>query len=75
MPRFDIHDHRHALKQLRDTGSTSLWENRKDMPCPVCGDPFERLFTTSETGTQFPENDGTPFCLLRVEESIHLFRH
>jgi len=36
MPRFDVHDHRHALKQLKDTGATSLWENRKDVACPVC---------------------------------------
>jgi len=75
MSRFDIHDHRHALKQLKDTGSTSLWENRKDISCPVCGAPFERLYTTSETDTQFPENDGSRFCLLCDTESLHLFRH
>jgi len=75
MPQFDIHDHRHALKQLRDTGSTSLWENRKGLACPVCGAPFERLFATNEVKTQFPENDGKRFCLLREAESIQLFRH
>lgn len=75
MSRFDIHDHRHALKQLRDTGSTSLWERRKDVACPVCDVPFERLFTTTEPETQFPENDGARFCLLRDGETIHLFRH
>jgi len=46
MPCFDVHDHRHALKQLKDTGATSLWENRKDVACPVCDAPFDRLFTT-----------------------------
>ena len=75
MPRFDVHDHRHALKQLKDTGSTGLWENRKDVPCPVCEAPFDRLFTTRETGTTFPENDGARFCLLRDDDAIHLFRH
>jgi len=54
MPCFDVHDHRHALKQLKDTGATSLWENRKDVACPVCDAPFDRLFTTRETGTTFP---------------------
>ena len=58
MSRFDVHDHRHALKQLRDTGSTKLWENRKDAECPVCDAPFDRLFTTRETGTTFSESDG-----------------
>ncbi|MDZ5811489.1 flagella cluster protein [Halorubrum sp. AD140] len=75
MPRFDVHDHRHALKQLRDAGTTSLWENRKEIPCPVCDAPFTRLFTTREPRTTFPENDGARFCLLRDEGAIHLFRH
>jgi hypothetical protein len=75
MPRFDVHDHRHALKQLKDTGSTKLWENRKDVRCPVCDAPFVRLFTTRKTATTFPENDGAQFCLLRDDDAIHLFRH
>ncbi|OYR40340.1 MULTISPECIES: flagella cluster protein [unclassified Halorubrum] len=75
MTRFDVHDHRHALKQLKDTGSTRLWKNRKDVPCPVCDAPFDRLFTTREIGTTFPENDGARFCLLRDDHAIHLFRH
>lgn len=75
MPRFDIHDNRHALKQIRDTGSTSLWENKKSVPCPVCDAPFDRLFTTTEAATRFPENDGARFCLLRDGGSVFLFRH
>ncbi len=75
MPTFDVHDHRHALKQLTDTGTTSLWENRKAVACPVCDAPFERLFTTSEPNAEFPENDGSRFCLLRDDDAIHLFRH
>jgi len=75
MPQFDVHDHRHALKQVKDTGSTGLWENRNRIPCPVCDTPFKRLFSTSEVETRFPENDGARFCLLRDDDTIHLFRH
>jgi len=28
---FDIHDHRHRLKQLRDSGDTKLFANRDEM--------------------------------------------
>ncbi|SNR31020.1 DUF7385 family protein [Halorubrum vacuolatum] len=75
MSGFDVHDHRHALKQLRDTGETSLWENRREVPCPACGEPFVRLFTTRRETTRFPENDGARFCLLRDDGAVHLFRH
>lgn len=75
MPGFDVHEHRHALKQLRDAGDTSLWENRKGIPCPVCEDPFDRLFTTVKPATRFPENDGARFCLVREDDALHVFRH
>ncbi|MFC5279016.1 flagella cluster protein [Halorubrum rubrum] len=75
MPEFDVHEHRHALKQLRDAGDTSLWENRKAVACPACGEPFDRLFTTRQSATRFPENDGARFCLVREADAIHVFRH
>ncbi|TKX75097.1 flagella cluster protein [Halorubrum sp. GN11_10-6_MGM] len=75
MPGFDVHDHRHELKQLRDAGATSLWENRAEMACPVCDDVFSRLFVTEQRGTTFPENDGARFCLLRDGDAVYLFRH
>ncbi|MGM0446742.1 MAG: DUF7385 family protein [Methanobacteriota archaeon] len=75
MTGFDVHDHRHELKQLRDAGRTSLWENREGMACPVCDDAFSRLFVTRQTGTTFPENDGARFCLLRDGDAVYLFRH
>lgn len=75
MPEFDVHEHRHALKQLRDTGDTSLWENRKAVACPVCSEPFDRLFSTRKSTARFPENDGARFCLARDGEAVHLFRH
>ena len=75
MSGFDVHEYRHALKQLRDAGETSLWENRGEVACPACGDPFVRLFTTRQEATRFPSNDGSRFCLLRDGDSIHVFRH
>jgi hypothetical protein len=72
---FDVHDHRRHLKQIRDSGDMKLFENREGVACPACGEPFDRLFSTSRTKTTFPENDGSPFCLLRNEEFVHLFRH
>ena len=75
MTGFDVHDHRHELKQLRDSGATSLWENREGMACPVCDDVFSRLFVTRQARTTFPENDGVRFCLLRDGDAVYLFRH
>lgn len=75
MTEFDVHEHRHALKQLRDAGGTSLWENRDSVACPACGEPFDRLFTSRKAATRVPENDGAPFCLVRDDDAVHLFRH
>lgn len=72
---FDIHDHRHELKQLRDSGKTKLFENREGIACPACGDQFTKLFLTRKDTTKFPENDGTRFCILQQEGEVLLFRH
>lgn len=75
MSSFDVHEHRHRLKQLRDGGDTKLFENRDDVACPACGEPFSRLFSTAKATTTFPENDGARFCLVRDDDAVHLFRH
>ncbi|CAI49167.1 uncharacterized protein NP_2152A [Natronomonas pharaonis DSM 2160] len=72
---FDIHANRHRLKQLKDSGDTKLFENRDDVECPACGEPFSRLFSTKQRATSFPKNDGARFCLVRDGEFVHLFRH
>ncbi|TYT62654.1 DUF7385 family protein [Natrialba swarupiae] len=72
---FDIHDHRHRMKLLRDTGGLSIFENRDDVRCPACADPFERLILIERQSTSFPEHTGAPFCLVRRENDIALFRH
>lgn len=72
---FELHEYRHELKQLRDTGDTKLFENRGDVPCPACDRPFERLFVTRKRTTTFPENDGARFCILREDDGVFMFRH
>ena len=75
MSQFDIHAHRHELKQLKDAGATSLWESRGSAVCPVCETPFRRLLKTRVETKEFSPNDGARFCLLRDGETVHLFRH
>lgn len=77
MTPFDVHDHRHRLKQLRDSGETKLFANRDEVACPACGEPFERLFSTRREATCFPDPGSARFCLVVPEddEYAHLFRH
>jgi len=39
---FDIHDHRHQMKQLRESSDTGLYDNRDGVSCPVCAAVFDR---------------------------------
>ncbi len=75
MTGFDLHAERNRLKQLTDDGDTRLFENRDDVPCPACGQPFERVFSTRRESVSFPETDGSRFCLVREPDVVHLFRH
>ena len=72
---FDVHDHRHQLKQLRDTGETAVFENRDELTCPACSKPFARLMIVTGCAITFPPTDGNPFCLLRREDDVVIFRH
>lgn len=72
---FDIHEHRHELKQLRDSGESKLFENRGDVECPVCRTVFRRIFLTTNSAVQFPENDGSRLCVQRQSETLAVFRH
>lgn len=72
---FDVHEHRHELKLLHDTGTTSLWCARGSVRCPACNKPFARLFVTRSETTTIAQNDGSAFCLLHEEAAIKLFRH
>lgn len=72
---FNIHEHRHKLKQLRDSGDTKLFENRGNVECPVCRSVFRRIFVTTNHAVRFPENDGSRFCVQRQPETLAVFRH
>ena len=72
---FDIHDHRHRFKLLRDSGDTAVFENRDGARCPACGEPFDRLLLLRAETISFPDNAGVPFCLVRRADDLALFRH
>ena len=72
---FDIHDHRHRFKLLRDNGDTAVFANRDGVRCPACDEPFERLLFLRAKTISFPDNAGAPFCLVRRADDLALFRH
>ncbi|UPV74774.1 flagella cluster protein [Halorussus limi] len=72
--RFDVHDHRHALKLHKDSGQTQLWENKKALDCPACGDPFAELLISEKRHNSFNRPDGR-FCAVREEDRLLVFTH
>lgn len=72
---FEIAAHRHQLKQLRDTGTATVYAGRDELPCPVCDRPFRRLFATTEMAVSFPDSGGDRFCVAVTETRLLLFRH
>jgi hypothetical protein len=73
--RIDFEAVRHRLKLLRDTGKTELFENRDDVPCPVCGEPFDEVLATAERSRQLAPNEPLDVCLVREPERMILFTH
>lgn len=72
---FDVHDHRHQLKQIQDSGETAVFENRDGLTCPACAQEFERLMLVEPRQFSFPSSAGSPFCLVRRADDLVLFRH
>lgn len=72
--RFDVHEIRHGLKLLRDTGTTTLFDNRKGFDCPACGDAYDQLFVSEERTNSFNSPERR-FCVLREPDRIVLFTH
>ena len=71
---FDVHEHRHALKLLRETRETTWLENRDGLACPACGEPFGRLFVSEKPGNSFSAPGG-PFCVVRTDDELLLLTH
>ncbi|MFB6134682.1 MAG: flagella cluster protein [Halanaeroarchaeum sp.] len=72
---FDVHEHRHALKLLRqDEGSMTL-ENRDGLSCPVCERPFDRLFVTERRDVSFSSAPSGPLCLVRTDGQLIVVTH
>lgn len=59
---FDVHDHRHHLKQLEDRGEKSLWRNETDLECPICDEPFVYLLAM-ERPTTFATEKPSRTCI------------
>lgn len=72
--RFDVHEHRHALKLHKDTGKTQLWENRKELDCPACEKPFSDLLISEKRHNSF-NPPGGQFCVVREDGRILVFTH
>jgi hypothetical protein len=72
--RFDVHDHRHALKLHKDTGKTQLWENKKELACPACEEAFSDLLVSEKRHNSFKPPEGR-FCVVREDGRILVFTH
>ncbi|WP_115864584.1 DUF7385 family protein [Halorussus litoreus] len=72
--RFDVHDHRHALKLRKDAGDTELWENRENLDCPACEEQFDELLISERRENSFNPPGGR-FCVVREEGRILVFTH
>jgi len=73
--RFDQHAVRHRMKLLRDGGDVTVYENRDDVPCPACGDPFSRLLLTERRSHSFSVGDVEQFCLTHEDERLVVCTH
>ncbi|ELZ78676.1 DUF7385 family protein [Haloferax larsenii] len=72
---FDIHEVRHRVKMLRDTGDTMLVENREGVACPACGDPFSRLLISEQPAHSFDPDPGTRLCVRREDGRLLVSTH
>ncbi|ELZ34976.1 hypothetical protein C474_01407 [Halogeometricum pallidum JCM 14848] len=73
--RFDQHAVRHRMKLLRDDGDVTLYENRDGVPCPACGDSFDRLLLTRRGAHSFDVADNERFCVAHEDERLVVCTH
>jgi len=74
-PTFDPHEIRHGLKLVQKTGTTELYENRADVACPACGDPFDEVLVSTGRTNSFDPGKPLAFCILREPEQVSVFTH
>jgi hypothetical protein len=72
---FDVHDYRSDLKLLKQGASSMQLENRSELACPACDQPFDRLFVTEEESVSFDSAPSGPICLARTDEQLLVFTH
>ena len=72
---FDVHAVRHRMKLVRNTGTMELYENRDDVACPACEDPFDDLLVSEERSHSFDPPDGTRLCVVCEDERMLVLIH
>ncbi|MFB6194745.1 MAG: flagella cluster protein [Haloplanus sp.] len=72
---FDVHEYRSGLKLHTQDDSSMYLENREGYACPACGQPFERLFVSSDDQVTFGNPPDAPFCLARAPDQLLLLTH
>jgi uncharacterized Zn ribbon protein len=75
MASVDFEAVRHRVKLLKDTGDTRVFENRDDVECPVCGEPFAEALASQRETEQLSPRDGLSLCLLNEADRVVLFTH
>jgi hypothetical protein len=74
MTTFDEHAVRHRLKLVTDRGNAVLYENRDEVECPVCGDPFDEFYATTDAESFHPSQP-VGFCVAHTDDRLLLFTH
>lgn len=72
---FDVHDHRSALKLLKQTANSMQLANREQLACPACDRPFDKLFVTDNQTVSFDTPPTGPICLAQTDSQLLLFTH
>ena len=73
--QFDQHAVRHRMKLLRSDGDVTLYENRDEVECPACGDPFSRILLTERRRHSFDLADAARLCVSREDDRLAVCTH
>jgi hypothetical protein len=72
---FDVHEYRSSLKLVRQDDASMTLENREDLACPACEQPFGRLFVTDEPTVTFASAPNGPICVARTGGQMLVLTH